>query len=316
MITTTDRIFITGHRGLVGRALCDELIARGHSSKNIITATHDELDLTTPTDVADFFVQWRPTVVFHAAAKVGGILANDTQSGDFISANLAMQQNVIMNAHWHGVKKLLFFGSACAYPKFAKVPVPESALLTGELEPTNRSYAIAKIAGIELCAALRKQYGRQFYSCMPTNLYGVGDHYHPQTSHVIPGMISRVHLAKRTAALSAVLWGTGTPTREFLFAEDLATAAIARLNVDGGPDLVNISSGEEIPLREVARLITQTIGYGGGVLWDTAKPYGTPRRALDCTAFKQLCPDWRPRIELSHGLSLAYKDYLWQTGQE
>jgi GDP-L-fucose synthase len=277
----------------------------------LITATHEELDLEIAQDVEDFFIRWKPTVVFHAAAKVGGIFANYRKSGDFIAANLAMQQNVIMTARWQGVKKLLFFGSACAYPKFAQVPVPESALLTGELEPTNRAYAIAKIAGIELCAALRRQYGCKFYSCMPTNLYGLGDHYDLNDSHVIPGMIARIWGAFKSDAPSVMLWGTGAPTREFLFADDLAAAAIARLNVDGGPDLVNISSGEETPLSAVADLVAETVGYFGEIKWDGTRPDGTPRRALDCTAFKRLCPDWKPHIGLRLGLQQAFQEYYW-----
>lgn len=301
------RIWVTGHTGLVGSALVRGLyIDQGFS--HVMTATHQECDITVPSAVDEFYARFQPEYVFHCAAKVGGIVANDTQSADFLMQNLSMQSNVISSAHKHGVKRLLFFGSACAYPKFAEVPVEESALLTGELEPTNRSYALAKIAGIEMCNAYRKQYGCDFISCMPTNLYGIGDHYDLEMSHVLPGMIRRIHEAKLAGDGIVKLWGTGTPTREFLFADDLADAAALLMTIDSAPALTNITSGREIRLADLADIVKSVVEFPGEIWWDSSRPDGTPRRALRGNVMEFL--GWQSQMPLEDGIRLAYADFL------
>jgi GDP-L-fucose synthase len=301
-------VYVAGHRGLVGSALVRQLGSYGFT--NIIIAGREELDLTNQAAVHQFFSDKRPQYVFLAAAKVGGIVANDKLSGAFIRDNLAIQCNVIESARHYEVSKLIFFGSACAYPKFATCPIPESILLKGELEPTNRAYAIAKIAGIEMCAAYHKQYGCDFRALMPTNLYGIGDHYDLDHSHVIPGMIHRFHLAKILGKEEVVLWGTGLPTREFLYADDLAKAAIMWLYNygNGGDTLLNVGSGVEVELAQLAKTIARVVGFRGQIKWDSSKPDGTPRRFLDSSKIFE--SDWRPETSLEMGLRLAYADFL------
>ena len=301
------KILVTGASGLVGQALVRVLYERlGHN--HVTVPPHAELDLTEQAGVNGFFDKYRPEYIFHCAAKVGGIVANATLSAKFIATNLRMQLNVIEAAHRTEVKRLLFFGSSCAYPKFAPVPVQETALLTGELEPTNRAYAIAKIAGIEMCDAFRSQFGDDFISCMPTNLYGIGDHYDLENSHVLPGMIRRFHEAKVAGAPSVTLWGTGTPTREFLFADDLAEAAVVLMNAAIPPRLVNVTSGREIALKDLAWIVAQVVGYKGEVIWDASKPDGTPRRVLDNAGMKAM--GWQPQMPLETGIQHAYDDYV------
>jgi len=300
------KIYVAGHRGLVGQAFLRQLVQQGY--QRITVATSDTLDLRRRSQTNKFFADVRPDYVFLAAAKVGGIIANDTQSADFIRDNLAIESNVIEASRVYGVTKLLFFGSACAYPKFALCPIQESSLMTGELEPTNRAYAIAKIAGIEMCNAYRKQYNCDFISCMPTNIYGPGDSYNLENSHVLPGMIRRIHEAKVAGKKLVTLWGTGKPTREFLFSDDLARAAIFLMNNYQDPGLINISSGQEIELSVLAETIRKIVGYAGFLWWDTKKPDGTPRRALDIGKISRL--GWKPEVSLEDGIKIAYKDFL------
>lgn len=309
MMNTDAKILVTGASGMVGRALVHELYEiRG--CNHVLAPMHSELDLTDVNQVENYFAENKPEFVFHAAAKVGGICANDAAPAEFIVQNLRMQTNVITLSAKYGVERLLFFGSSCAYPKFAACPVQESSLLTGELENTNRAYAIAKIAGIEMCDAFRIQHGCDFVSCMPTNLYGIGDHYHLENSHVLPGMIRRIHEAAARGADSVTLWGTGEPTREFLWVDDLATAAIRIMTCDVAPRLVNITSGEEVRLSTLAQIIKTEIGFKGEIIWDTSRPDGTPRRALDNSGMKGL--GWAPRMTLTAGVEWAYSDFLWQ----
>lgn len=299
-------IFVAGARGMVGSAIAQELIESGH--EHVLTPGRDELDLSVPEEINAFFRYEKPEYVFLAAARVGGILANDRYPADFLMQNLAIETNVIKAAARHGVVRLLFFGSACAYPKFAEVPIKESALLTGELEPTNRAYAIAKITGIEMCNAFRKQHGRDFISCMPTNLYGPGDHYGLEDSHVLPGMIRKIHNAKKAQDGGVVLWGTGRPTREFLHSTDLAKAAICLMNAEAPPPLANITSGYEIALWNLAEIVAEVIGFEGEIFWDITRPDGTPRRALDGSLMTAL--GWVPKVGLEAGIKSAYEDFL------
>lgn len=291
------KVYVAGHRGLVGSALVRRL-ARDEVA--IVTRTRAELDLEDPGAVADFFAHARPTEVYLAAAKVGGILANATYPADFIRNNLLVTLNVLEAARQHGVRKLLYLGSSCIYPKHAPQPIPESALLTGPLEPTNQAYAIAKIAGIELCRSYNRQYGTNFVSVMPTNLYGPGDNFDLDTSHVIPALIRKFHEAARAGAASVSVWGTGTPRREFLHVDDLADACVHVMAVHDGSDLVNIGCGEDLPIGELARLIAEVVGYRGEIVFDTSKPDGTPRKLLDVARLTAL--GWRPRIGLRAGL--------------
>jgi GDP-L-fucose synthase len=300
-------IFVAGHRGLVGSALVRLLRARGFT--NLLLASHADLDLTDSGEVRTYFSAYEPDYVFLAAAKVGGIVANSTQPVEFMQENLRIQDNVISNSKRVGVKKLLFLGSACAYPKFAENPIKEEALLTGPLESSNECYALAKIAGIRLCQAYRKEYGCDFISAMPTNLYGLGDSYDLQNSHVIPGMIHRFHEAK-TKTGECWLWGTGKPVRQFLFADDLAEACLALMDRYSESLPVNIGPEKWIHLEDLAYRIRSIVGFFGKGGWDTTKPDGTPDRRLDVSKIYDL--GWRPKVGLDEGLKAAYQDFLCQ----
>lgn len=317
-----DRIFVAGHRGLVGSAIVRGLRARGYSDGSIITRPHSELDLADPLAVEDFFASEKPQIVYLAAAKVGGIRANDTYPADFIRENLSIQTNVIEAAHRHGVARLLFLGSSCIYPREAPQPLVEDALLTGPLEPTNRPYALAKIAGIEMCWSYNRQFGTKYLAAMPTNLYGPGDNYHAQDSHVIPGLLGRFYGGKIDGAASVTLWGTGSAMREFLYADDMAAACIHLMELpderyepllaadrnSGVPPMVNVGSGDELTIAELARQIAATVGYKGRLEYDRSKPDGTPRKLLDSSRIRAL--GWAPQTSLVRGLELAYADFL------
>jgi GDP-L-fucose synthase len=296
-MTVDRKVFVAGHRGLVGSALVRRLARDGVVP---VTRTRAELDLEDPSAVSAFFAGERPTEVYLAAARVGGILANGTYPADFIRNNLLVTLNVLEAARHHGVAKLLFLGSSCIYPKHAPQPIPESALLTGPLEPTNQAYAVAKIAGIELCRSYNRQHGTNFVSVMPTNLYGPGDNFDLDTSHVIPALIRKLHEAREATRPTVSVWGTGTPRREFLHVDDLADACVHVMAVHDGSELVNIGCGEDIPIGELARLIADVVGYPGEIIFDTSKPDGTPRKLLDVTRLTAL--GWRPRIPLRQGL--------------
>lgn len=298
------KIYVTGHRGLVGSAILRRLRAEGYS--NIVTRTHQELDLTNQQAVYRFFEIERPEYVFLAAARVGGILANSTYPADFIRENLLIQTNVIDAAYRCGVKKLLFLGSSCIYPKFAPQPIKEEYLLTGILEPTNEPYAVAKIAGIKMCQSYNRQYGTNFISVMPTNLYGPGDNFDLHTSHVLPALIRKFHEAKMTGAPHVVVWGTGTPRREFLHVDDLADACLFLINNYDSSEIINIGVGEDLTIAELAKLVREVVGYNGKILFDTTKPDGTPRKLLNVSRMFSL--GWRPRIPLKEGI---YSTYQW-----
>lgn len=312
------KIYVAGHRGMVGSAIVRTLQAQGHN--NILTRTHAELDLTDQAAVRAFFGAEKPDQVYLAAAKVGGIHANSTYPADFIYQNLMIEANIIDAAFHNGVRKLLFLGSSCIYPKLAQQPMVEHALLTGSLEPTNEPYAIAKIAGIKLCESYNRQYGQShgvdYRSAMPTNLYGPGDNYHPENSHVIPALIRRFHEAKMTSAPSVTIWGTGSPRREFLYVDDMVSACIHVMNLDAEvyaantePMLshINVGFGEDVSILEAARLVAQTVGYKGEIKTDVSKPDGAPRKLMDSTRIRAL--GWQPKIDLSEGLALAYQDF-------
>lgn len=300
------KIYVAGHRGMVGSAIFRKLQAEGYP--NLLVRSSQELDLRNQQAVADFFASEKPDYVFLAAAKVGGIVANNTYRADFLYENLAIQNNVIHQAYLHGVKKLLFLGSSCIYPKLAPQPLKEEYLLTGLLEPTNEPYAIAKIAGIKLCDAYRDQYGCNFISVMPTNLYGYNDNYHPENSHVLPALIRKFHEAKISGATNVTVWGTGSPLREFLFADDLADACYFLMQEYNEAGLVNIGTGHDLSIKELALLIKEVVGFTGELVFDTSKPDGTPRKLMDVTKLHSL--GWQHRIELKEGLALAYQDYL------
>jgi len=299
-------IYIAGHRGMVGSAILRKLKEKGYS--NFTLRTSAELDLRNQQAVTTFFEKEKPDYVFLAAAKVGGIKANNTYRAEFLYDNLTIQNNIIHNAYLNNVKKLMFLGSSCIYPKLAPQPLKEEYLLTGELEPTNEPYAIAKIAGIKLCEAYRDQYGCNFISVMPTNLYGINDNYHPENSHVLPAMIRRFHEAKVTNAKEVVIWGTGEPMREFLFADDLASACFYLMQNYNEPNLINIGTGKDITIKDLAYLIKEIIGYEGEIKFDTSKPDGTPRKLMDVS--KLHSKGWKHTIELQEGIKLAYKDFL------
>ena len=312
-------IYVAGHRGMVGSAIVRALAAQGEA--RIITRTHAELDLTDQAAVRQFFAQEKPDQVYLAAAKVGGIHANHTYPAEFIYQNLMMQANVIDAAFQNGVQKLLFLGSSCIYPKLAEQPMRETALLTGTLESTNEPYAIAKIAGIKLCESYNRQYGHShgvdFRSVMPTNLYGPGDNYHPENSHVIPALIRRFHEAKINQASSVTIWGTGSPRREFLFVDDMAAASVHVMNLDKPiydqhtqPMLshINVGYGDDVSILEAASLIAHTVGYQGDIQTDSSKPDGTPRKLMDSARLNAL--GWSAKVDLQTGLALAYQDYL------
>jgi len=300
------KIYIAGHRGMVGSAIHRKLTTEGFG--NIITRTSAELDLRNQQQVADFFAAEKPDYVFLAAAKVGGIVANNTYRAEFLYDNLQIQNNIIHNSYLNNVKKLMFLGSSCIYPKLAPQPLKEDYLLTGLLEPTNEPYAIAKIAGIKMCDAYRAQYGCNYISVMPTNLYGYNDNYHPQNSHVLPALIRRFYEAKGSNAPAVTIWGTGAPMREFLFADDLAEACYYLMQNYDEEGLVNIGTGKDITIKDLAYLIKNIVGYHGDILFDTTKPDGTPRKLMDVS--KLHSKGWHHKIELEEGIKLAYQDFL------
>jgi GDP-L-fucose synthase len=304
-------IYVAGHRGMVGSALWRELLRRGFT--NLIGKTQAELDLRDAAAVAQFFSAEKPAYVFVAAARVGGILANSTFPADFLLENLQIQTHLIDNARLAGVKKLLFLGSSCIYPKLAPQPLKEEYLLTGPLEPTNEWYAIAKIAGIKLCQAFRRQFGSDFISVMPTNLYGLNDNYDPRNSHVLPALIRRFHEAKAAGADSVTCWGTGAPRREFLYADDLAAACVFLMQHYSEEQIINIGSGGDLEIKALAELVARVIGYTGKILWDTSKPDGTPRKLMDSSRIFAL--GWKPRIDMETGIRFAYEDFLRRFGQ-
>ncbi len=300
------KIYVAGHRGMVGSAIVRKLTSLGYT--NLLTRTSSELDLRNQQNVADFFEVEKPEYVFLAAAKVGGIVANNTYRADFLYENLAIQNNIIHGSYVNKVKKLMFLGSSCIYPKLAPQPLKESYLLSGYLEPTNEPYAIAKIAGIKMCEAYRAQYGCNFISVMPTNLYGTNDNYDLVNSHVLPAMIRKFHEAKEKDASEMTLWGTGSPMREFLHADDLAEACLFLMENYNESELVNIGTGEDVTIKNLADLVKQIIGFQGEIVWDTAKPDGTPRKLMDVSKLHGL--GWHHKIALEDGIKLAYQDFL------
>ena len=300
------KIYVAGHRGMVGSAIVRKLTYLGYT--NLLTRTSSELDLRNQQNVADFFEVEKPEYVFLAAAKVGGIVANNTYRADFLYENLAIQNNIIHGSYVNKVKKLMFLGSSCIYPKLAPQPLKESYLLSGYLEQTNEPYAIAKIAGIKMCEAYRAQYGCNFISVMPTNLYGTNDNYDLVNSHVLPAMIRKFHEAKEKDASEMTLWGTGSPMREFLHADDLAEACLFLMENYNESELVNIGTGEDVTIKNLAALVKQVIGFQGEIVWDTAKPDGTPRKLMDVSKLHGL--GWHHKIALEDGIKLAYQDFL------
>lgn len=305
----SDRIFVAGHRGLVGSAIIRRLQAGGY--RNVITAGRDELDLESQAAVSAFFQERKPDVVFLAAAKVGGILANCTQPADFLYRNLMIECNVIHAALEAGVRKLLFLGSSCIYPKMAPQPLREDYLLSGPLEPTNDAYAIAKIAGIKLCSAYNRQYGTNYVSVMPTNLYGPGDNYDLDSSHVLPALLRKFQEAKERGEREVVVWGTGTPRREFLYVDDMADACLfvmERMEAKDAGEIINVGTGEDIAIADLARLVAEIVGYRGDIVFDTSKPDGTPRKLLDVTRLTDA--GWQATTGLRDGIQLALADFL------
>lgn len=316
------RIFVAGHRGLVGSALVRALQAQGH--RGLLLRSSRELDLRDARATDAFFAETRPEYVFLAAAKVGGIVANHRYPVEFLADNLAIQNSVITAAYRHGVARLLFLGSSCIYPKLAPQPLREDSLLTGPLEPSNRAYALAKIAGIELVWSYNRQYGTRYTAAMPTNLYGPGDNYHPENSHVIPGLLRKFHEAKARGDANVTVWGTGTPRREFMYSDDMARACLYIMQLDdalfdrlrGGdelatgvfdPPLVNVGVGEDLSIAELAALVARVVGFEGGIVYDTSKPDGTPRKLMDSS--RLLALGWRPQVGLEQGLRQAYADF-------
>jgi GDP-L-fucose synthase len=317
------KIYVAGHRGMVGSAIVRNLRAKGH--EHIVTRTHQELDLIDQAAVSRFFAEEQLDYVFLAAAKVGGILANNTYPAQFIRENLAIQTNIIHAAYTSGVKRLMFLGSSCIYPKLAPQPMKEEYLLTGPLEPTNRPYALAKIAGIEMCWSYNRQYGTRYLAVMPTNLYGPGDNYHPENSHVIPALLRKFHEAKTTNAPTVTVWGSGTPRREFLYSEDMADASVSLMNLADDryvallgsdesvtgkfePPLVNVGCGEDVTIRELAELVKQVTGYSGEIVFDATKPDGTPRKLMDVSRLSE--NGWRIQTPLAEGMARAYADFI------
>jgi GDP-L-fucose synthase len=299
------RVFVAGHRGMVGGAIVRRLAGEGCE---VLTAGRGELDLRNQAETHDWIGRHRPDAIFMAAAKVGGIVANNTLRADFLYDNLAIATNVVHAAFEHRVGKMMFLGSTCIYPRLAPQPIPESSLLTGPLEPTNEPYAIAKIAGIKLAEAYRDQHGCNFISVMPTNLYGPGDNYHPEHSHVVAALVRRFHEAKAIGAPEVVVWGTGTPRREFLYVDDLADACVHLMKTYSGREIVNIGTGEDIAIGEFARVVARVVGYEGRIAFDTSRPDGTPRKLVDVSRLTAL--GWRARTPLEEGLRLAYRDFL------
>ena len=303
MIGHNDKIYVAGHRGLVGSAIVRNLESKGYT--NIIGRTHKELDLTDQAAVRAFFDEEKPDVVVLAAAKVGGINANNTQPAMFAYENMQIQCNIINESHKHNVKKLLFLGSTCIYPRMAPQPIPEDALLTGPLEETNEAYAIAKISGLEMCKFYKRQYGDDYISCMPTNLYGPHDNYDLSGSHVMPAMIRKFHEAKVNGNPTVELWGTGTPLREFLYVDDMADACVFLLENYDGEQHVNIGTGKEVSIKELAETVKKTVGYEGEIVWNTDMPDGTPRKLTDVTKLHSL--GWNHKVDLEEGVKLAYE---------
>ena len=300
------KIYVAGHRGMVGSAIVRELRRQGYM--NIITRTHRELDLCRQDEVERFFVEGKPEYVFLAAAKVGGIVANSEALADFMYDNMMLEMNVINSAWRNGCRKLEFLGSSCIYPRMAPQPMKEECLLTSELEKTNEAYALAKISGLKYCEFLNRQYGTDFISVMPTNLYGINDNYHPTHSHVVPALIRRFHEAKELGLAQVTCWGDGSPLREFLYVDDLADLCVFLMNNYSGNETVNAGSGKELSIKELTGLVAKVVGYEGEILWDTTKPNGTPRKLLDVS--KSAALGWRYKTELEEGLRLAYADFL------
>ena len=310
------RIYVAGHRGLAGAAIGRELAARGF--RNVLVRTRDELDLENTVATRRFFERERPEVVFMAAGRVGGIAANNSYPVDFLVRNVRIETNVIEAAHAAGARRLIFLGSSCIYPRDCPQPMREEYLLTGPLEATNRPYALAKIAGVECCWSYNRQYGTRFLAVMPTNLYGLGDHYDPQSSHVLPALIRKVHEAFSTGQEQVTIWGSGTPKREFLYADDLARALLflaeldearfARLTEPAVCPIVNVGTGTDLTIRELAQTIAQVVGFGGTFVYDRSKPDGTPRKVLDVSRIRAL--GWTPRVSLQEGIAFAYRDFL------
>lgn len=313
----TEKIYVAGHRGMVGNAIVRTLLAQGVPATQILTRSHAELDLTDQRAVQAFFAQEKPTQVYLAAAKVGGIHANNTYPAEFIYQNLMLQGNVIHASHLHGVQKLLFLGSSCIYPKLAPQPISEDALLTGPLEPTNEPYAVAKIAGIKLCESYSRQYGRDYRSVMPTNLYGPGDNYHPENSHVIPALLRRFHEAKEQGLPEVAIWGTGTPRREFLYVDDMAAASVFVMGLPVHayeekvqPQLshINVGYGTDVTIAELAQTVAAIVGYPGRVVFDASKPDGAPRKWMSSERLNAM--GWQAQMGLKEGLRIAYQDML------
>ena len=311
MMEKSSRVFVAGHRGLVGSAICRELVRQGYT--NLVVRTHAELDLTDRAAVLEFFKQQQPEFVFLAAAKVGGILANDTYPADFIRENLEIQTSLIDASYQSGVKRLLFLGSSCIYPKLAPQPIKEEYLLTGPLEPTNRAYALAKIAGIEMCWSYNRQFQTRYLAAMPANLYGPGDNFDLQNSHVLPALIRKVAEAKASGRKQIVVWGTGTPRRELLFSEDLAEACVFLMNLHEadysslleGVPLINIGTGSDVTIKELAEKVCAVLGFEGELVFDTSRPDGTPQKLLDVSRILKL--GWKPRTSLDEGIALTYE---------
>lgn len=306
MMEKNAKIYVAGHRGMVGSAIVRALKNQGYT--NIIIRTSKELDLRRQIDVEEFFAKEKPDYVFLAAAKVGGILANNEAPADFMYDNMILEMNVIHEAYKNKVKKLMFLGSSCIYPRMAPQPMKEDCLLTSELEKTNEAYALAKISGLKYCEYLNKQYNTDFISVMPTNLYGPNDNYHPEHSHVLPALIRRFHEAKENNLNEVVIWGTGTPLREFLYVDDLADACVYLMNTYSGNETVNLGTGKELSIKELAELVKKVVGFKGNITFDTTKPDGTPRKLLDVSKLEKL--GWKYKTELEDGIELAYKDFL------
>lgn len=300
------KIYVAGHRGMVGSAIVRELERQGYT--NIITRTHQELDLLRQEEVERFFEEEKPEYVFLAAAKVGGIIANQSALADFMYENMMLEMNVIHSAWKNGCRKLEFLGSSCIYPKFAPQPMPENCLLTSALEPTNEAYALAKISGLKYCEYLNRQYGTDYISLMPTNLYGPNDNYHPEHSHVLPALIRRFHEAKEQGLDSVTCWGDGSPLREFLYVDDLANLCVFLMNHYSGNETVNAGSGKELTIKELTEKVARIVGYEGKIMWDTTRPNGTPRKLLDVSKAKAM--GWEAKVELDEGIRLAYEDFL------
>jgi GDP-L-fucose synthase len=306
MMEKDAKIYVAGHKGMVGSAIVRELTRQGY--ENIITCTHKELDLTRQDRVEKFFEEEKPEYVFLAAAKVGGILGNAAAKADFMYENMILEMNVIHSAWKNGCKKLEFLGSSCIYPRMAPQPMPESCLLTSSLEPTNEAYALAKISGLKYCEYLNEQYGTDYISVMPTNLYGPNDNYHPEHSHVMPALIRRFHEAKVEGRETVTCWGDGSPLREFLYVDDLADLCVFLMNHYSGNETVNAGTGKELSIRELTELVANVVGYTGRIEWDTSKPNGTPRKLLDVSKAAKL--GWTYKTELEDGIRLSYRDFL------